>query len=320
MLFAANGGGHLDELWHLSSRLPFHVDESLWVTFDSPQSRSLLWGQDVRYVRYSTSRDGRATIANAAMAAGIITRGRFDAALSTGATVAVSFLPLAGATGMPAYYIESAARTSGPSLTGRILHLAPWVRLYTQHRNWAGGRWGFAGSVFDAFISTPIQCPPPIRRIVVTVGASETFRFDRFFRALRRLLPAEAEVLWQTGCSDVEALGISSRRRIPAAELHQRMADADLVIAHAGVGSALAALGKGKFPLLIPREKAYGEHVDDHQFEVAEDLAARRLAVVRRVHELTASDFALAASHRVEQLAAPPLLDLGDPSPSPRRR
>ena len=40
-------------------------------------------------------------------------------------------------------------------------------------------------------------------------------------------------------------------------------AAADVVISHAGVGSALTALRCGKRPILVPREAARGEHVDD---------------------------------------------------------
>jgi UDP-N-acetylglucosamine--N-acetylmuramyl-(pentapeptide) pyrophosphoryl-undecaprenol N-acetylglucosamine transferase len=317
-LFVANGGGHLKELIHLSQRLPFPVDESLWVTFDSPQSRSLLRGQEVRYVRYSSPRDGWATLVNFMAAIRILRRDRFDVAVSTGATVAVSFLPLARLLGTPSHYVESATRSDGPSLTGRLLRWAPGVQLYTQHASWAGGRWRFAGSVFDQFESTTEPDRAAIERVVVTVGASETYSFERLIRGLLPLVPPGADILWQTGCADVEGLGIDARRQVPALELEAAMRDADLVISHAGVGSALSALESGRRPVLVPRERSFGEHVDDHQFQIAEDLGVRNLAVARRVDELRVEDLEEAATSRVRGVGrtAPIAID----PPSWRRR
>ena len=47
---------------------------------------------------------------------------------------------------------------------------------------------------------------------------------------------------------------------------------ADLVIAHAGIGSALTAFDAGLCPVLLPHSAARGEHVDDHQQLIADDL------------------------------------------------
>lgn len=58
------------------------------------------------------------------------------------------------------------------------------------------------------------------------------------------------------------------------------MRDADVVITHAGVGSAVTAIRAGKKPVLLPRLARYGEHVDDHQLQLAERLAEFGLAVV----------------------------------------
>ena len=301
----ANGGGHLKELINLSQRLPFPVDECLWVTFDSPQSRSLLRDQDVRYVSYSSPRDGWATLVNFVAAARILRHDRFDVAVSTGATVAVYFLPLARMLGIPSHYIECSARTEGPSLTGRLLRWAPGVQLHTQHASWAGGRWSFAGSVFDQFESVTDPDGATIERVVVTVGASETYGFDRLIGALIPLLPPGADILWQTGCSDVGGWAIDARRQVPALELEAAMRDADLVVSHAGIGSALSALESGRRPVLVPRERSFGEHVDDHQFQIAEDLGARHLAVARRVDELHVEDLYEAAASRVREVERP---------------
>ena len=74
------------------------------------------------------------------------------------------------------------------------------------------------------------------------------------------------------------------------------MREADLVIAHAGTGVALEALGAGKLPVLIPRRAEFSEHIDDHQEQIADMLKHRGLAVVREADAVTPEDLVLAAS------------------------
>ena len=56
--------------------------------------------------------------------------------------------------------------------------------------------------------------------------------------------------------------------------------DAELLIMHAGAGSVVHAVGAGKIPVIMPRRTAYGEHVNDHQVEFAQALAAAGKVVV----------------------------------------
>ena len=45
--------------------------------------------------------------------------------------------------------------------------------------------------------------------------------------------------------------------------------EADLIITHAGVGSIVSALKKGKKVIVVPRLKKYSEHVNNHQIQIA---------------------------------------------------
>jgi beta-1,4-N-acetylglucosaminyltransferase len=55
-------------------------------------------------------------------------------------------------------------------------------------------------------------------------------------------------------------------------EFAKRVADAELLILHAGAGSVIHAVRAGKIPIVIPRRASLGEHVDDHQMEFAREL------------------------------------------------
>ena len=165
--------------------------------------------------------------------------------------------------------------------------------------------------MLDAY-QPAVRIPPPelqARRVVVTVGTMRTYGFRRAFESLVRVLPPvlapDAEVLWQTGVTDVTGLGITAERDRPRPADPEAMAEADLVIAHSGVGSALTALDQGKAPVLLPRPKEYDEMVDDHQLMIAAELQSRGLAISRSPDELTVDDLRSAMTMGVE--AAPVL-------------
>ena len=56
-IMVATTGGHLAQLVELSPRLPQVGTDRLWVTFDTPQSRSLLAGEAVRFIPFISERD-----------------------------------------------------------------------------------------------------------------------------------------------------------------------------------------------------------------------------------------------------------------------
>jgi UDP-N-acetylglucosamine transferase subunit ALG13 len=123
----------------------------------------------------------------------------------------------------------------------------------------------------------------------VTLGTIK-YGFRRLLERLVAILPEGCEVVWQVGETDASGLGISSRRAIPHAELQAEMRTADVVVAHAGIGSALAALDAGKCPLLVPRERRHREHVDDHQRQIASALSGLGLAVAHDAAGITFDD------------------------------
>ena len=313
----ASTGGHLTELHHLRSRFDDVGEKVLWITFDTRQSRTLLAGEDVVFVDETGSRDYRHVMTNGVQAARILAAHDVTSIVSTGAAIALSFLPLARARRIPCHYIESATRSAGPSTTGRLLSRVPGINLYTQHRGWADERWDFRGSVFDCFAARERRFPSrSIRRAVVTLGAHRGYGFRRLLDRLVEILPPEADVLWQTGATDTRGLPIEARRSVPGDELQTAMAEADVVIAHAGIGSILCALEAGCCPVIVPRSAARGEHIDDHQSEIAAKLGSSSLAVARRVEQLEAEDLLTAASRAVSRAEKPSVFPLRRSAPA----
>jgi UDP-N-acetylglucosamine--N-acetylmuramyl-(pentapeptide) pyrophosphoryl-undecaprenol N-acetylglucosamine transferase len=306
-LLVASTGGHLKQLHHLYGRLAGVRGPFRWATFDTPQSRSLLAGEGVDFVGFVGGRDPLNVVRNLGPALHILHAHKIDTVVSTGSAIALPFFGVARAKALACHYIESAARSDGPSMTGRLISRIPGVHLYTQYPEWADTRWGYGGSVFDSFERAPSdQSRSQLGSAVVTLGTYRGYGFPRLVRRLLEILPPEIEVLWQTGDTDVSGLGISSHYAIPERDLTDAMRDADVVVSHAGVGTALAALEVGKCPLLVPRRASQAEHVDDHQTQIASELDSRGLAVSKEADEVSYADLLVAANSRVATLAEIP--------------
>jgi UDP-N-acetylglucosamine transferase subunit ALG13 len=156
--------------------------------------------------------------------------------------------------------------------------------------------------------------------VVVTLGTAEEFPFRRLVEQLAPLLAPgggleragrlPVDVLWQTGCTPAGDLPGTAVPYLPADELAAAVADADLVVSHAGVGSALTALAAGRRPVLVPRSAAVDGFADDHQRQVAAELARRGLAVHRDASELAVDDLLTALSSGVRRIGDPPPFEL----------
>jgi UDP-N-acetylglucosamine transferase subunit ALG13 len=312
-LLVASTGGHLKQLHRLRGRLRGVSAPFQWVTFDTPQSRSLLEGETVHYVPFIGGRDPGNVLRNLPHARRILASERVGALVSTGSAIALPYFSAGRLRRLPCYWIESATRVEGPSLTGRMIARMPGVHLHAQYPGWAKGRWSFSGSVFDSFAGAESGGPdaePRIAKVVVTLGTYKGTPYTRLVRRLLEILPPEIEVLWQTGDTDVTELGIESVYAIPERDLSEAMRDADVVVAHAGVGTALAALEVGKCPVLAPRMHTLGEAVDEHQAQISAQLAARGLAVTVDADALAFQDLVEAAGRRIAASAEPPVFQL----------
>ena len=319
-LLVASTGGHLKQLHRLRSRLDGIDGPFRWATFDTPQSRSLLDGEAVDFVHFVGGRDPVNVLRNVPVARRILRRNKIDTIVSTGSAVALPFFVLGRVGGLRCHYIESAARSDGPSKTARMISQIPGVHLYTQYPAWADDKWHYGGAVFDSFAPVDERRvgEPRLRKVVVSLGTFKDIGFERLLRRLLEILPRDADVLWQTGDSDVSGLGIVGHHAIPERELSEAIRSADVLVAHAGVGTALAAFEVGKCPVLVPRRVAHGEHVDDHQTQIAAELSKRRLAVSVEADALTLDHLVAAAARRVATLRAePPFITRGVETSAP---
>jgi len=111
--------------------------------------------------------------------------------------------------------------------------------------------------------------------IFVTVG--NDFRgFDRLLKEMdeiAHLIPSE--ILIQTGYSRYEPTNAKHFDFVPMDQALEYIRNSELVVSHAGVGTIILCKKYGIPILILPRRKAYNEHMNDHQLEIAKVLEKR---------------------------------------------
>jgi UDP-N-acetylglucosamine transferase subunit ALG13 len=222
----------------------------------------------------------------------------FDAAVSTGAAVAVAALPIAKRRRIPTHYVESVSRIHGPSLSGRIIATLRCAELWTQHEGWARGRWRLTQNVFSSFQAVD-RTPPAERSLFVTLGTIQGYRFDRLIDRLVDTGLADGSTVWQLGFTKRSDLPGSASDMVSNSAFASAAKSAGVVVTHAGVGTILDLLETGVFPIVVPRRRRWKEHVDDHQLQIAELLKASRVAHVVDASELERADVEIALGKRI---------------------
>lgn len=118
--------------------------------------------------------------------------------------------------------------------------------------------------------------------IFVTVGTHEQ-PFNRLIKAideLKRDGVITEEVIIQTGFSTYEPKYCQWSKLIPYQQMIKNVEDARIVITHGGPASFVMPLQIGKTPIVVPRQKKYDEHVNDHQVEFARNVAERMGTII----------------------------------------
>lgn len=126
--------------------------------------------------------------------------------------------------------------------------------------------------------------------IFVTVGTHEQ-PFNRLVQEidnLKRDGVITEDVIIQTGYSTYEPKYCQWDRLIPYKQMIKNVEDARIVITHGGPASFIMPLQIGKTPIVVPRQKKFDEHVNDHQVEFARNVADRMGTIipVEDIHEL----------------------------------
>jgi Oligosaccharide biosynthesis protein Alg14 like len=119
-MLVCSSGGHLLQLYRLKPW--WDQVERIWVTFDMPDSRSLLAGEQIVWAYHPTTRSVPNLLRNLGLAWRLLRTRKPDVVVSTGAGVAVPFFVVARLLGIKTVYVEVYDRIDSPTLTGRLCH------------------------------------------------------------------------------------------------------------------------------------------------------------------------------------------------------
>ncbi len=106
--------------------------------------------------------------------------------------------------------------------------------------------------------------------IFVVLGTHE-LPFHRLLNEIEHLKQQafiKEEVIVQHGHTPCNSKYFSLKKFVSYEEMDAFYDKARIVITHAGTGSVVTALRKGKKVIAVPRLKEYGEHNDNHQLEI----------------------------------------------------
>jgi UDP-N-acetylglucosamine transferase subunit ALG13 len=111
--------------------------------------------------------------------------------------------------------------------------------------------------------------------IFVTIGS--LFPFDRMVRLVDEIAPTmPGETFFaQIGEGGYQPVNIPFAAMLTRGEFMQKVRSADLIVAHAGMGSVITAMESNKPIILLPRVLEWGEHTTDHQIATARWLSGR---------------------------------------------
>lgn len=112
--------------------------------------------------------------------------------------------------------------------------------------------------------------------IFVILGTQDK-KFPRLLEAIQKQIDAgkiskKEEIIVQAGSTKFESKDMKILDYMSVRKFEECIEKADVVICHAGVGTILTALKKGKKIIAAARLKQYGEHVNDHQLQILDNF------------------------------------------------
>jgi UDP-N-acetylglucosamine--N-acetylmuramyl-(pentapeptide) pyrophosphoryl-undecaprenol N-acetylglucosamine transferase len=292
---AASLGGHLELLERITPALDGR--RRVWITSEGARAQSLRQrGEEVR----TLPRLDRSSMTPASLAAGarLALRERPSTIVTSGAGIAVPFALTGRALGARVIFLETMARVTSGSMTGRILSrvaaevLVQWPELLRAY-------------------PTARLCQPILLEGVTRVGdargegtfvtvGSHDMPFDRLLDAVKAAAEAgvlPAPVRAQVGVGTVASPAVETMPFVSPEEFRRHVETARVVICHGGAGALAAVLRASKRPLVMARRTDRHEHVDDHQLDLSRKL--ERLGLVVSIeHEITPTHVAAVAQPR----------------------
>ncbi len=125
------------------------------------------------------------------------------------------------------------------------------------------------------------------KKIFVSVGTHPQ-QFNRLLKEIDRIASSSN---WsfsvQSGCSSHKMKNANQKNYWSGEEYEKMFKEAEVVVCHGGAGTIIHALKLEKPVVVVPRQKKFGEHTNNHQSEIAEAMEQEgKILVVNEIGEL----------------------------------
>ena len=275
LCLAASPGGHIAELQ--AARQAFEGHARVWITGASAQADALRdageqvhllppWGRDTDSLR--------GLVPNIRISWRLVRRWTPAVVVTNGAGLVVPFALMARLAGAKLIVIETMARVTKWSLTGRILApfartlIVQWPEMRERHRRAIVCR--------PALLERRPRSGDQREGTLVSVGTRPE-PFDRLLRMVDEAVAAgrlPSPVVAQSGASRYRPRSYSAAASLAPGDIDRAMNSVRYVVCHGGTGLIAAAIAAGRRPLVLARRRALGEHRTEHQHQIVEKLAA----------------------------------------------
>ena len=136
--------------------------------------------------------------------------------------------------------------------------------------------------------------------IFVALG-TQKFPFNRLLKGIDDLIGQgllEEDVFAQIGHSDYVPRNYRYKDFLTKDDFQANISNCDILITHSGVATIITGMKLEKAVVVVPRFARYGEHVDDHQLQIAESFSDKNLVLMCRNMEDLAEIVNRARTHQ----------------------
>lgn len=108
--------------------------------------------------------------------------------------------------------------------------------------------------------------------IFVAVG-TQKFQFDRLIEAIDKYAEKNQEdIFGQIGASSYCPWNFEYQKFLDKEKFDLMLSNCDILITHGGVATIMEAVKLKKKIIVVPRLQMFGEHIDNHQLQIAESF------------------------------------------------
>lgn len=113
--------------------------------------------------------------------------------------------------------------------------------------------------------------------MIFVVLGTQKFQFNRLLKKLDELSnDGKVERIFaQIGQSDYQPKNYEYERFLDKDVFEKKMEECSMLITHSGVGTIISGMNHSKPVLVVPRLQKYGEHIDDHQLQIAKAFSKK---------------------------------------------